>query len=58
MSLLYLTVFHAVVGRRRRCRACGKEQVVGRLDKDSRYHCKHCGHRFSKQELQHFSGSR
>jgi len=52
MNALYLTVFHTVMGRRRRCSACGREQVVNHLDKDRRYHCKFCGHRFSKQELQ------
>lgn len=58
MNPLYLTVFHTVMGRRRRCSACGKEQVVGRLDKDGRYHCKYCGHRFTKQELHATSGGR
>jgi DNA-directed RNA polymerase subunit RPC12/RpoP len=47
-----LTIFHTVVGHKRRCSACGKVQVVERLDKDQRYHCKFCGHRFTKEELQ------
>ena len=51
MNPLYLTVFHTVMGRKRRCARCGKEQVVGRLDPDGRYHCQQCGHRFTKDEL-------
>jgi DNA-directed RNA polymerase subunit RPC12/RpoP len=51
MNPLYLTVYHTVMGRKRRCSRCGKEQVVGRLDADGRYHCKQCDHRFTKDEL-------
>jgi len=51
MNPLYLTVFHTVMGRKRRCRRCGKEQVVGRLGADGRYHCQQCGNRFTKDEL-------
>jgi len=51
MNPLYLTVFHTMMGRKRRCARCGKEQVVGRPDPDGRYHCKACGHRFTKDEL-------
>jgi len=52
MNALYLTIFHTVLGHKRRCSACGKAQVVERLDKDNRYHCKYCGHRFTREELQ------
>jgi ribosomal protein S27AE len=51
MNPLYLTVYYTVAGRRRRCPRCGQEQIVGRLDADGRYHCKACGHRFTKAEL-------
>jgi ribosomal protein S27AE len=51
MNPLYLTVYHTVAGRKRRCPRCGQEQIVGRLDADGRYHCKACGHRFTKAEL-------
>jgi len=51
MNPLYLTIFHTVVGRKRLCSSCGKVQVVERLDSDQRYHCKYCGHRFTKEEL-------
>jgi len=51
MNPLYLTVFHTVLGHKRRCPVCGKEQIVDHLDADRRYHCKQCGHRFTKDEL-------
>lgn len=51
MNPLYLAVYHVVMGKRRRCSACGREQVVDHLDSDQRYHCKFCGHRFTKDEL-------
>lgn len=47
-----MAIFQTVLGRKRHCSACGKAQVVERLDKDQRYHCKFCGHRFTKEELQ------
>lgn len=51
MNPLYLTVYHTVLGQRRRCRLCGKHQVVDRLAQDKKYHCKYCGHPFRKVEL-------
>jgi len=48
---LYLTVFHTIMGQRRRCPKCGKQQIIGQLDQDGRYHCKNCKHRFTKEEL-------
>jgi len=51
MNPLYLAVYHVVMGKRRRCSACGKEQVVDRLDNAGRYHCKFCSHCFTKEEL-------
>ena len=50
--LPYLVVFHTVMNQRRRCPRCGADQVVDRLDADHRYHCKKCGHRFTREELQ------
>ena len=51
MNPLYLTVYYAVMGRKRRCSRCGKQQIVDHLDTDGRYRCKECGHRFTKEEL-------
>ena len=51
MSPLYFAVVSTVLGHRRRCPACGKEQIVDRLSEDRSYHCKKCGHRFTKEEL-------
>ena len=51
MNPLYLAIFHTVVGHKRLCASCGKVQVVDRLDKVGRYHCKFCGHCFTKEEL-------
>ena len=48
---VYAAVVAAVLGKRRRCPACGKVQVVGRMDKNGRYHCKECGHAFTKEDL-------
>jgi hypothetical protein len=52
MNALYPTVYHTAMGRKRRSPSCGKEQIVGRLGPDGRYHCKACGHRFNEAELQ------
>jgi DNA-directed RNA polymerase subunit RPC12/RpoP len=46
-----MAIVSTVIGRRRRCPACGKEQVVDRLSKDGNYHCKKCGHRIAKKDL-------
>lgn len=51
MNPLYLAISQTVLGHKRRCSLCGKVQGVERLDKDQRYHGKHCGHRFTKEEL-------
>ena len=52
----YLFVISAVQGRSRRCPACGKQQVIGHVQKEGRYHCKKCGHKFTKDELRSPSG--
>jgi transcription elongation factor Elf1 len=49
--LPYLVVYQTVMNRRRRCPVCRKLQVVDQLDADGRYHCKQCGHRFTREEL-------
>jgi len=51
MNPLYWTIFQSVLGRRRRCSVCGKDQVINRLAKDKRYHCCYCGHPFRKAEM-------
>lgn len=51
MNPLYMAVVATVVGKSRRCPACQHVQVIDRVDDDGRYHCKQCGHRFTKQEL-------
>jgi transposase-like protein len=48
---LFAAAMAAVLGRKRKCPACGKEQVVGSLDRQGRYHCKKCGHVFTRTEL-------
>ncbi|HKZ51671.1 MAG TPA: hypothetical protein VJ085_00170 [Candidatus Acidoferrales bacterium] len=58
MNPLYLIVYHTVMGQRRRCPACGKEQVIDQVDRDQRYHCKYCNHRFTKEELKRSDTSR
>src|SRR3990172_647256 len=58
MNPLYLIVYHTVMGQRRRCPACGKEQVIHQVDPDQRYHCKYCNHRFTKEELKRSDPSR
>lgn len=51
MNLLYSVVIATVIGKQRRCPKCDAVQVVDRMDSDGRYHCKKCGHRFTKAEL-------
>ena len=51
MNLLYTAVMATVIGKQRRCPKCDATQVVDRVDSDGRYHCKKCGHRFTKTEL-------
>ena len=55
MNPLYAAIAAAVVGKRRKCAQCGRKQYVGRAGKDGRYHCKVCGHAFSKKELKKLS---
>ncbi|MFB3924076.1 MAG: hypothetical protein ACE145_20325 [Terriglobia bacterium] len=58
MNPLYFAVVNTVLGHRRRCPACGKEQIIARHAKDRTIHCKKCGHRFTKEELQGKTRSR
>ena len=51
MNPLYVTVFHTVVGQRRRCSFCGRHQTINRLDRDKRYHCRYCHRPFRKADL-------
>lgn len=46
----YSVVIATVVGKRRKCKACGAVQVVHHPH-DARYHCKKCGHAFTRAEL-------
>lgn len=51
MNPIYAAVMAAVLGRKRACSKCGAEQIVDRLGADGRYHCKKCGHTFTREEL-------
>jgi ribosomal protein S27AE len=51
MNPLYAAIIASVIGKQRKCGKCGKRQAIGRKGKDGRYHCKFCGHAFSKKEL-------
>ncbi len=55
MNPLYAAIIAGVIGKQRKCGACGRKQSVGRTGKDGRYHCKICGHAFSKKELRKLS---
>lgn len=46
----YSVVIATVAGKRRKCKACGAVQVV-QHPREGRYHCKKCGHSFTRQEL-------
>ena len=52
-----MAVVAAVVGQSRRCPACQHVQVIDQVDDDGRYHCKQCGHRFTKEELKQSLGT-
>lgn len=58
MNPLYAAVVAAVLGQQRRCPDCDTLQVIGRPDSDGRYHCKKCGHKFTKDELKRPAGAR
>jgi transcription elongation factor Elf1 len=51
MNPLYAAIVAGVLGKQRKCGQCGKKQAIGRKSNDGRYHCKFCGHSFSKKEL-------
>ena len=51
MGLMYSAVIAAVLGRQRRCPACGKLQVIDHVEKDGHYHCKKCGQPFTRNDL-------
>lgn len=51
MNPLYVAVYQTVAGQRRRCHFCGRHQVISRLDKDKRYHCRYCHRPFRKADL-------
>jgi transposase-like protein len=52
MNPLHMAIVSAVIGRKRRCPACGKEQVLGHPAKSGRFRCKKCGHHFTKKDLE------
>jgi len=58
MNPLHMAIVSTVVGRRRRCPACGKEQIVDRLTREGGYTCKKCGHHLSKKDLKTIPHSR
>ncbi len=48
----YSVIVATVAGRQRKCKACGATQII-KCPREGYYHCKKCGHRFTRAELLH-----